>query len=102
MVKEFRDRAYRLREGEVSQPFQTDFGWHILTVDKIRGQLIDVRHVLLVPEISSKELKDAKTKLELIRKEFRTEILILPMLPLSFQMTKILQLMGSFDQSYVW
>lgn len=53
MVKEFRDQAYRLREGEVSKPFQTDFGWHIVTVDKIRGQLIDVRHVLLIPEISS-------------------------------------------------
>ena len=34
MVKEFRDQAYRLREGEVSQPFQTDFGWHIVTVDR--------------------------------------------------------------------
>ena len=27
MVKEFRDQAYRLREGEISQPFKTDFGW---------------------------------------------------------------------------
>ena len=71
MVKEFRDQAYRLREGEVSQPFQTDFGWHIVTVDKIRGQLIDVRHVLLVPEISAKELKDAKDKLDLIRKRIQ-------------------------------
>ena len=73
MVKEFRDQAYRLREGEVSQPFQTDFGWHIVTVDKIRGQLIDVRHVLLVPEISAKELKDAKDKLDLIRKRIQDE-----------------------------
>ena len=73
MVKEFRDQAYRLREGEVSQPFQTDFGWHIVTVDKIRGQLIDVRHVLLVPEISAKELKDAKDKLALIRKRIQDE-----------------------------
>ena len=71
MVKEFRDQAYRLREGEVSQPFQTDFGWHIVTVDKIRGQLIDVRHVLLVPDISAKELKEAKEKLELIRKRIQ-------------------------------
>ena len=71
MVKEFRDQAYRLREGEVSQPFQTDFGWHIVTVDKIRGQLIDVRHVLLIPEISAKELKDAKDKLDLIRKRIQ-------------------------------
>ena len=73
MVKEFRDQAYRLREGEVSQPFQTDFGWHIVTVDKIRGQLIDVRHVLLIPEISAKELKEAKDKLDLIRKRIQDE-----------------------------
>lgn len=71
MVKEFRDQAYRLREGEISQPFQTDFGWHIVTVDKIRGQLIDVRHVLLVPEVSAKELGEAKEKLELIRKRIQ-------------------------------
>ena len=101
MVKEFRDQAYRLREGEVSQPFQTDFGWHIVTVDKIRGQLIDVRHVLLVPEISAKELKDAKDKLELIRKEFEIKKLALPMLLLNFQMTMILLPMGCFDQSRV-
>ena len=71
MVKEFRDQAYRLREGEISQPFQTDFGWHVVTVDKIRGQLIDVRHVLLVPEVSTKELREAKQKLELIRKRIQ-------------------------------
>ena len=56
--------GHRLREGEISQPFQTDFGWHVVTVDKIRGQLIDVRHVLLVPEVSSKELREAKQKLD--------------------------------------
>lgn len=68
MVKEFRDQAYRLREGEISQPFKTDFGWHIVTVDKIRGQLLDVRHVLLVPDVSNVELGEAKKELDLIRK----------------------------------
>ena len=71
MVKEFRDQAYRLREGEISQPFKTDFGWHIVTVDKIRGQLLDVRHVLLVPEVSNTELGEAKKELELIRKRIQ-------------------------------
>ena len=50
MVKEFRDVAFSLQEGEVSKPFKTDFGWHILTVDKIRGQEVDVRHILLTPK----------------------------------------------------
>lgn len=71
MVKEFRDQAYRLREGEISQPFKTDFGWHIVTVDKIRGQLLDVRHVLLVPDVTNVELAKAKRELELIRKRIQ-------------------------------
>ena len=68
MVKEFRDMAFRLEEGEISDPFRTDFGWHILTVDKIRGQEIDVRHILLTPKVDASQLVEAKEKLVTIRK----------------------------------
>jgi peptidyl-prolyl cis-trans isomerase SurA len=68
MVKEFREQAYRLQEGEISQPFKTDFGWHIVMVDKIRGRMLDVRHVLLVPAVSNAALGDAQNQLKLIKK----------------------------------
>ena len=67
MFKEFRDVAFSLQEGEISQPFRTEVGWHIVAVDKIRGQEIDVRHILLIPNISAEELREAKEKIDNIR-----------------------------------
>lgn len=68
MVKEFRDVAFSMQEGEVSDPFETDFGYHIIYLEKIRGQEYDVRHILLRPEVTREAIKEAKEKIELIRK----------------------------------
>tara|TARA_B100000989_G_C19512678_1_gene459945 strand:+ start:516 stop:1895 length:1380 start_codon:yes stop_codon:yes gene_type:complete len=72
-VKEFRDVAYRMKEGQVSDPFETEFGWHILQIEKIRGQEIDVRHILLIPEVSSYALIEAKNKIDLIRERITSK-----------------------------
>ena len=67
MVKEFRDVAFSMQEGQISEPFKTDFGWHIIMVDRIRGQEIDVRHILLTPKVSDQQLNDSKNLLDTIR-----------------------------------
>ena len=67
MVKEFRDVAFRLQEGEISEPFKSDFGWHIIKVDKIRGQEVDIRHILLTPKIDPPQLLEAKNIIDTIR-----------------------------------
>ena len=73
MVKEFRDAAFGLEEGEISQPFKSDFGWHIVTVDKIRGQQVDVRHILLTPKVDPTQLDESKKTLDTIRKRVLEE-----------------------------
>lgn len=68
-AKEFKDQAFSLLEGEVSEPFETEFGFHIVYVEKIRGQEIDVRHIILFPEVSESQLKESRSKIDSIRSE---------------------------------
>ena len=36
-VKEFKEVAFSLEEGEISEPFKSPFGYHIVLLNKIRG-----------------------------------------------------------------
>lgn len=67
--KTFKDVAFSLREGEVSEPFKTPFGYHIIFIEKIRGQELDLRHILISPEISESAAEEAKTELDSIRQK---------------------------------
>ncbi len=66
-AKEFKDVAFSMQEGEVSEPFKTDFGWHLLKVDKIRGEEIDVRHILLIPDVTRATIETAKKLIDSLR-----------------------------------
>ncbi|UGU16970.1 peptidylprolyl isomerase [Sinomicrobium kalidii] len=68
-AKEFVDVAYSLREGEISEPFETDFGWHIIKIDKIMGQELDLRHILLIPEIPQATLDETREELDKVRQK---------------------------------
>nr|WP_299606863.1 peptidylprolyl isomerase [uncultured Aquimarina sp.] len=66
-AKEFKDVAFSLQVGEVSEPFKTDFGWHIIQLDKIRGEEIDVRHILLIPDVTRESVEVAQKLVDSVR-----------------------------------
>ncbi len=68
LVKEFRDVAFSLQDGEISEPFETEFGFHIVTVEKTKGERKDIRHILLIPEIKREQEDEAKDLINKIRK----------------------------------
>jgi len=67
-VKEFKDVAFSLQEGEISEPFETEFGYHIIFLEKIKGQDLELRHILMTPKVSDADMADAKEKTQLIKK----------------------------------
>lgn len=68
-VQEFKDAAFSTPEGGISEPFESDFGYHILYVEKIRGQERLVRHILLRPKISQEAIDETKKELAEIRQK---------------------------------
>ena len=67
-VKEFKDVAFSLQQGEISEPFETEYGYHIIMVEKIIGQEVELRHILIMPKVSDQALKEAKEKIVLIKR----------------------------------
>ena len=46
-VPSFEEAAYRLRPGEISQPVETQFGFHLIRVDERKGDTLALRHILV-------------------------------------------------------
>jgi peptidyl-prolyl cis-trans isomerase SurA len=67
MVPEFEAVAFRLKTGEVSEIFETTYGYHFIQLLARKGESVDVRHVLMSPKISALEILKAKDELDSIR-----------------------------------
>ena len=71
MVKEFDSAAFAMRDGEISVPIQTNFGWHVLKHQGYRGEGADreahVSHILVKAMASDQTLTSAWDRLEALR-----------------------------------
>jgi len=72
MAKEFTAMAFKLKAGDISPVFETEFGFHFLQVIERRGEQVHVRHILIIPEITQASLDRTKTKADSIYKVIKT------------------------------
>lgn len=67
MVKPFEAAALNLQEGEISDPVESEFGFHLIQLVKKSGKNYDARHILLKAEPNDAEIEAAKKELDSIR-----------------------------------
>jgi peptidyl-prolyl cis-trans isomerase SurA len=69
LVPEFAAEAFNLKGKEISRIVESQFGFHIIQLIKRRGEMINVRHILISPKFSSADLKKAQLELDSIKNQ---------------------------------
>ncbi|WP_435416541.1 peptidylprolyl isomerase [Polaribacter aestuariivivens] len=70
-IKEFKEVSFQLDLNQISEPFKTAFGYHIIQLHEIKGNTRVVSHILLQPEIPESRLKETQDKLESIKQDIK-------------------------------
>lgn len=63
----FMSAVFRLKEGQISAPFKSKFGYHIVQLVERNGDEAIVRHILRIPPVNEEEITDAVKKMDSVR-----------------------------------
>lgn len=71
MVPEFEAVAFRLKNGEISNVFETTYGYHFIELVQRKGELLDVRHILILPKMDNSDFYKCKVELDSIYSQIK-------------------------------
>lgn len=72
---EFEAAAFNLRDGEISEVVETEFGFHIIQMIERRGDFVNVRHILLTVKVAPEALQQAYDELDSVAQLIRNDSL---------------------------
>ena len=64
---DFKNAAFRLKEGQISAVVKSKFGYHIIQMVSRNGDDAVVRHILRMPQVLEEDIVGAKQRLDTIR-----------------------------------
>lgn len=68
MVPEFEAVAFRLKKGEVSEVFESAYGYHFMQLEARKGETVEAKHILIAPKITQMDVLNAQKELDTIQK----------------------------------
>lgn len=84
MVPEFEEVAFKMDEGKVSEVFESQYGFHIIKLNKRTGEMVDASHILLIPKRTTADDSAAVKRLEEIKELIEDDSLTFQQASLEF------------------
>ncbi len=96
LAPEFEATALRLKPGDISDPVETEFGFHMIQLIERRGNTYNSRHILIKPNSSEADIQVAEKYLDSLRTEIMNGKIVFANAAKEYSADKVTQSSGGY------